>query len=512
MAFVTWQDTVSDGNQTDYTIIFPYLSSDHVKISFNGAVQDSSSYSFFTSTTIRLNTAAPAGTTVRVYRDTPQSVLTDFKDGYLPESELDNAYLQNLYHIQELQDKWDDAVANTLTEFVVTTLLQDADGDTWINVEQSADEDIIRASKLFWIKTGASGHTGGPWPGADQCVIENSAGVGMTFMCPATNSATIAFGDEGSNIDGFIQYSHSLRGLIFGAGAFERFRVRTNEVAVNEASNTVDFRWENDASIYGLMCDASQNRIGITNAAGLTPTDGLLHIQSGSAGAVAASASIDELVLESSGDCGLTILAGNTSLGSIAFGDTGSNTQGLIQYDFTSEFLRISSGGVEGIRVDTSAVTINEASANLDFRVESDTGTHLLFCDASSNTVHIGNALNTGAAGGNMVFANTNGIQFINNAGTSSANFGVSSDSSDNLNLNVPGADSINFVFAGTLRGYFNNENSGMGLMFQGESSSDHSAPPANDAIVYTKDNGSGKTQLCVRFNTGAVQVLATEP
>jgi len=37
-------------------------------------------------------------------------------------------------------------------------------------------------------------------------------------------------------------------------------------------------------------------------------------------------------------------------------------------------------------------------------------------------------------------------------------------------------------------------------------------APAANQARLYVKDNGSGKTQLCVRFPTGAVQVIATEP
>lgn len=38
------------------------------------------------------------------------------------------------------------------------------------------------------------------------------------------------------------------------------------------------------------------------------------------------------------------------------------------------------------------------------------------------------------------------------------------------------------------------------------------SAPPADTGILYFRDNGSGKGQLCVRFPTGAVQVLATEP
>lgn len=38
------------------------------------------------------------------------------------------------------------------------------------------------------------------------------------------------------------------------------------------------------------------------------------------------------------------------------------------------------------------------------------------------------------------------------------------------------------------------------------------SAPSANRARLYTRDNGSGKTQLVVRFASGAVQVIATEP
>ena len=37
-------------------------------------------------------------------------------------------------------------------------------------------------------------------------------------------------------------------------------------------------------------------------------------------------------------------------------------------------------------------------------------------------------------------------------------------------------------------------------------------APAANRARLFVRDNGSGKTQLCVRFATGAVQVIATQP
>lgn len=41
---------------------------------------------------------------------------------------------------------------------------------------------------------------------------------------------------------------------------------------------------------------------------------------------------------------------------------------------------------------------------------------------------------------------------------------------------------------------------------------SDPGAATTNGARVFARDNGSGKTQLVVRFQSGAVQVLATEP
>lgn len=37
------------------------------------------------------------------------------------------------------------------------------------------------------------------------------------------------------------------------------------------------------------------------------------------------------------------------------------------------------------------------------------------------------------------------------------------------------------------------------------------SAPASNHARLFVRDNGSGKTQLCVRFPTGTVKVLATQ-
>ena len=46
----------------------------------------------------------------------------------------------------------------------------------------------------------------------------------------------------------------------------------------------------------------------------------------------------------------------------------------------------------------------------------------------------------------------------------------------------------------------------------QGTEISAPAAPAANSGRMYFRDNGAGKTQLVVRFPTGAVQIIATEP
>ena len=41
---------------------------------------------------------------------------------------------------------------------------------------------------------------------------------------------------------------------------------------------------------------------------------------------------------------------------------------------------------------------------------------------------------------------------------------------------------------------------------------SEPDAGAADTARLFLQDNGSGKTQLCVRFSSGATQVIATQP
>jgi hypothetical protein len=49
-------------------------------------------------------------------------------------------------------------------------------------------------------------------------------------------------------------------------------------------------------------------------------------------------------------------------------------------------------------------------------------------------------------------------------------------------------------------------------LNFAAPEIADPAAPAPDSGVMYYRDNGAGKTQLVVRFPTGAIQVIATEP
>ena len=129
------------------------------------------------------------------------------------------------------------------------------------------------------------------------------------------------------------------------------------------------------------------------------------------------------------------------------------------------------------------------------------------------NFMLLGHNVQTGANDSDLVLKNSSGVLSVNNAGTTSANYQIRSSTTDSWIYGVPAStgDHI-FAFAGTNRMQFEEENGAAVIRILGEVSSEVGNPAANQARLYLKDNGSGKTELRVRFGTGASQVLATEP
>jgi len=69
-------------------------------------------------------------------------------------------------------------------------------------------------------------------------------------------------------------------------------------------------------------------------------------------------------------------------------------------YGFHGENLyRVVTGGAERIEVSNSGIIVNDGGADADFRVESDSNTHMLFVDGGNNNLLIGNTVVNPASG-----------------------------------------------------------------------------------------------------------------
>ena len=116
-----------------------------------------------------------------------------------------------------------------------------------------------------------------------------------------------------------------------------------------------------------------------------------IHIRTADSGA-SVSADGDELVIEngtSSGTAGMTLLSATNGYGSINFGDSGDNNIGIIDYEHSNNLMRFSAGANKVFELTASTVVVNEDSDDVDFRVESNGSTHMLFVDGGNNRIGI---------------------------------------------------------------------------------------------------------------------------
>ena len=80
---------------------------------------------------------------------------------------------------------------------------------------------------------------------------------------------------------------------------------------------------------------------------------GKTHIYSGSSGVTTVNANADELVLDSSGNVGLTLACPNTGNARINFSDPEHQQSGMIQYDHSTNALQFNVNAAERLRIDS---------------------------------------------------------------------------------------------------------------------------------------------------------------
>jgi len=180
-----------------------------------------------------------------------------------------------------------------------------------------------------------------------------------------------------------------------------------------ETANEIHFYADNAEQVYvadGIFGPQSDNDVDlgasgvewkdayfdgtVTADAGLFDTLGVItakdlgagiHIRTADSGGSVDSGA-DELVIEGSGDAGMTILTGTSNTGAIRFGDSGSNTIGGIQYSHSDNQTIIRGNDTTCISAGATVI-INDDSADMDFRVESNNDANAFKIDAGGDFI-----------------------------------------------------------------------------------------------------------------------------
>ena len=129
----------------------------------------------------------------------------------------------------------------------------------------------------------------------------------------------------------------------------------TNKLCFNDASQYIqgasnailDIAATDEIELTATLLDVNAN-LDVSGTS-LLPTLGVVtakdlgvgvHIRSADSGA-SVDGGADELVVEGSGDSGMTILSGTSSTGALNFGDSGDNNIGSLQYNHSDEAMRV---------------------------------------------------------------------------------------------------------------------------------------------------------------------------
>ncbi len=222
---------------------------------------------------------------------------------------------------------------------------------------------------------------------ADDLVIENSTTGGLSILTPNASQGAIFFGSPSDASGGRILWNPTTKLMTIGPDV-----AADGVLALTSGAGSEAMRINSDGGVsIGLAADG----------------DGLLHVYSGSAGAVTAVSTADELIAENSDNAGISILTPADKLGTLAFGTVGGTLAGFIQYAHSNDLLDLGAGGSTKVRIlGTGTIFFGDvANANMTVGLTINQGTNddQIFTLKSDDVDH---GLTTGPAafpgGGNV--------------------------------------------------------------------------------------------------------------
>jgi hypothetical protein len=177
----------------------------------------------------------------------------------------------------------------------------------------------------------------------------------------------------------------------------------------NEGGAAYDFRVESDTNTHMFFVNGADGKISMGLGSTQGTNDTLTIFQFGSSVGNNAQITLDANNGGGSGQAALRLLAGSGSINRAARVDflNGVNSTTVPRWtllndynqDGTNDFNIITGGSDQRMVMYTTRTVFNETGNDVDFRIESDSNTHMFFVDAGNNNVVVGNSANNGPSG-----------------------------------------------------------------------------------------------------------------
>lgn len=185
-------------------------------------------------------------------------------------------------------------------------------------------------------KVAAYGGTG-PSTSADALTIESNATTGISILTPNSAVGRIAFGDNDFNLACRLEHNHATdeftiiipgRQTVFSAGGIDVAGALTGVTSLTAS---------------GTLASAALTASGSARVGGTSY--GIIGLRDGTAyGGAGPNGNYDSLVVEGSGNSGISILTPNSAFAGYVFGDDASTVAGGMTYTHSTDRLSFLAG------------------------------------------------------------------------------------------------------------------------------------------------------------------------